>query len=82
MPRTIYLPSDLIDTQALSFARTFTSKGCVLPAFETPIDDPGLSGIGTLGPASSVFAAGAFKLAEAGVVGFACAPVFGGEVAP
>lgn len=92
MPRTIYLPSDLIDTQALSFARTVTSKGCVLAAIELPADDSGLVTPGALGLARSddgvvclfagsspVFVTGVFMLTD--VVGLDCTTVFGGAPA-
>ena len=90
MPRTTNLPSDLIDTQARSLARTVTSKDCAPAAFALPADEAGLATSGALdlvtaedgiacllAMESAFLATGAFKSTEGVVAGPACNPVFG-----
>lgn len=87
-PCTTYLPSDLIDTQALSLARIFTSNGCVPVALELPAGEFGLVTPGvwvtsddaiacSLAVEAPVFAVEEFKSPEGAAVGLACAPEFG-----
>jgi hypothetical protein len=87
-PCTTYLPSDLIDTQALSLARIFTSNGCVPVALELLAGELGLVTPGVwvasddaitclLALEAPVFAVEEFKSTEGTAVGLACAPEFG-----
>src|SRR5664279_2015230 len=64
IPRTINLPSDLIETQALSLARTVTSNDCAMVESALPAAQAG-------------FATGEFKSTEAAVVELDCISVLG-----
>lgn len=90
MPRTMNFPSDLIDIQALSLARTVTSNGVALAAIEPAAPKFGLVAPVVLGVAISddgtvslfavetpAFEPGEFRSTEVGVVVPACAPAFG-----